>query len=236
VRWLNAKAGLIICGTPLVAADFNRLERSLGLSESPITHIGYGIDAQAMPNNPAPPKLYEAVLLGRIHEHKGIFELPLIWKEVVAQVPGAKLLVIGEGPHRPRMEAMFAEHGLRDLVTFTGGVTEAIKNELLPQAKVGLSLSFEEGWGLSINEFLGAALPVVAYELPIFAHVFPGQLDLARQGDRRGAAAKIVALLRDEPRRLAQGRRGREFVARYDYRKVAAAELQALQGLFSTAR
>jgi glycosyltransferase involved in cell wall biosynthesis len=235
-RWLNSGADLIICGTPLVAADFHSLERSLGLRESPITQIGYGIDAPARPGGEERAKPYDAVLLGRIHEHKGIFELPLIWKEVVAQMPGAKLLVIGEGPHRPRMEAMFAEFGLREAVTFTGGITELKKNELLQQAKIGLSLSFEEGWGLSINEFLGAGLPVVAYDLPIYSHVFPGQLDLVRPGDRAGAALKIIGLLCDESRRREQGRRGREFVARYDYRKVAEAELQALKQLFSKGR
>jgi glycosyltransferase involved in cell wall biosynthesis len=119
-----------------------------------------------------------------------------------------------------------------DMVTFTGGINEARKNELLGQARIGLSLSFEEGWGLSINEFLGAGLPVVAYDLPIFAHVFPGQLDLVPLGDRAGAARKILDWLGDESRRREQGRRGREFVTRYDYREVARAELEALQNLF----
>ncbi|MCI0533750.1 MAG: glycosyltransferase family 4 protein [Verrucomicrobiales bacterium] len=233
-RWLNTQADLIICGTQLVADDFHALERSLGLRESTTTQIGYGIDLAAIPYDEDRPKQFDGVLLGRLHEHKGIFELPAIWKEVVTRRPGAKLFVIGEGPHRPRMEAMFAECGLRDAVTFTGGISEARKNELLAQARIGLSLSFEEGWGLSINEFLGAGLPVVAYDLPIFAQVFPGQLDLVQAGDREGAAAKILAFLKDEPRRREQGRRGRNFVARYDYRKVARAELQALIAMFQT--
>jgi hypothetical protein len=41
--------------------------------------------------------------------------------------------------------------------------------------------------------------------------------------------------LDDESRRREQGRRGRNFVARYDYRKVAEAELQALAALFPKA-
>ena len=131
---------------------------------------------------------------------------------------------------------IFGELGLRELVTFTGGVGETEKNTLLVQARVGLSLSFEEGWGLSINEFLGAGLPVVAYDLPIFGQVFPGQLDLVKPGDRSGAAKKVLALLEDELQQREQGGRGRDFVARYDYRKVAQVELQALQSAVSKAR
>src|SRR5437879_3197759 len=46
-RWLNAHADLILCGTELVAQDFDRLERSLGLSERPTVHIGYGLELAA---------------------------------------------------------------------------------------------------------------------------------------------------------------------------------------------
>ena len=230
-RWLNRRADLILCGTELVALDFSRLERALELRERATTQIGYGIDLSAMPYETNQPKQFEAVLLGRLHEHKGIFELPAIWKMVVAQRPGARLLIIGEGPHRQRMAEKFAEQGLSERVTFTGGISEAKKNELLGQARIGLSVSFEEGWGLSINEFLGMGLPVVAYELPIFAHVFPGQLELVKVGDREAAAQRILSLLNDETLQREQGRRGREFVVRYDYRNVAKAELEALTRL-----
>jgi glycosyltransferase involved in cell wall biosynthesis len=63
---------------------------------------------------------------------------------------------------------------LGDSVTFTGGVDDRRKNELLRQSKLGISLSYEEGWGLSICEYLAAGLPVVAYRLPVFAQVFTG--------------------------------------------------------------
>lgn len=230
-RCLNRRADRIICGTQLVADDFNALERSLGLRPSRTMQIGYGIDLDAMPFDPKEPKRYDAVLLGRLHEHKGIFDLPEIWRRVNARRPGARLLVIGEGPHRERMRSMFQTEGLAGQVEFTGGVSETRKNELVRQARVGLSLSFEEGWGLSINEFLAAGLPVVAYDLPIFAHVFPGQLDLVRPGDRAGFADKLLVWLADESARWERGRAGREFVKRYDYREVAGQELEVLLSL-----
>lgn len=230
-RWLHDRASQVICGTQLVADDFNALEKRLGLSASKTVQIGYGIDLEAMAVGESGSKRYDAVLLGRLHQHKGIFELPEIWKRVTERRPGARLLVIGEGPHRPRMQELFEAAGLGGAVEFTGGIGEARKNELVRRAKIGLSLSFEEGWGLSINEFLAAGLPVVAYDLPIFAHVFPSQLDLVKPKEREVFADRIVRWLEDGSGRNERAAAGREFVKRYDFRAVARQELAVLESL-----
>jgi glycosyltransferase involved in cell wall biosynthesis len=178
------------------------------------------------------PHEFDVVHLGRMHEHKGVFDMPHVWKEVVAKKPKAKLLVIGEGPHRSRTEAMFAELGLAQNVRFTGGIPEKEKNDLLCRARIGLSLSYEEGWGLSINEFLAAGLPVVAYALPIFDTVFPSQLEGVPVGDKSATARAILELMDAPTRQRELGLRGRQFVQRYDFRNVAKQELAALQELF----
>jgi glycosyltransferase involved in cell wall biosynthesis len=172
------------------------------------------------------------VHLGRMHEHKGVFDMAHVWKEVIAKKPNAKLLVIGEGPHRSRTQQMFADLGLSHTVTFTGGIPEKQKNDLLCRARIGLSLSFEEGWGLSINEFLAAGIPVVAYGLPIFDTVFPAQLIKVPVGDKSATARAILDLMDAPARQRELGLRGRQFVQRYDFRNVAKQELAALQQLF----
>ena len=233
MKWLNRHADLIVCGTEFVSNDFHKLESALGLPRRETFNSGYGVDLEAMPVSAGLPKIYDVVHLGRIHAHKGVFDLAPIWQKVVQAVPSAKLLMIGEGPHRPAVEKMFAGLGLGNSVTFTGGINEEEKNKLLCQSRIGLSLSHEEGWGLSINEFLGARLPVVAYGLPIFEVVFPGQLVSVSQNDQAAAAARIIDLLGNPALQADLGERGRKFVQRYDYRQVAKEELGALQRLFA---
>jgi glycosyltransferase involved in cell wall biosynthesis len=228
-RWLSRYARLVICGTQFVEADYKRLEQNLGLSPAPTTASGYGVDLAKMPDSSEFPKKYDVVILGRLHEHKGVFHLAPIWKKVVEKRPDAKLLVIGEGPHRPRVEQMFEELGIGQSVRFTGGIPEAEKDALLCESRIGLSLSFEEGWGLSINEFLAAALPVVAYALPIFDAVFPNQLYSVKSGNVDAAAAEIVRLLSADAERTEAGQRGRQFVMQYDFRNVARSELKLLE-------
>jgi glycosyltransferase involved in cell wall biosynthesis len=227
-RWLNREADTILVGTELIGRDFNALEARLGLTASTTHATGYGIDLEALPLAVDSPKEFDAVLLGRVHEHKGVFDVPELWRAVCARRPDARLLVIGEGPHREPLTQRCREAGLADRVVFTGGVTDAEKNRLLTRCRVGLSLSREEGWGLSVNEFLALGLPVVAMDLPVFRAVFPGQLDVVPQKNSAAVAERVVRWLEDPAGARDQGVRGREFVTRYDHRAVARHELDLL--------
>jgi len=228
-RWLNERADLVICGTAIVSADFNALESRLGLKPTPTRQIGYGIDVAAITPSSEADKQFDAVVLGRMHQHKGVFDMAEVWAEVLKEKPEARLLMIGEGPHRQRATELFAQRGIAHSVVFTGGIPEEEKNRLLVQCRVGITPSYEEGWGLSVNEFLAAGLPVVGYHVPVFDTAFPGQLDLTSIGDKASLAQRILRLLKDPQLRKTRGEAGREFVKRYDFREVAREELRALE-------
>ena len=228
-RWMNRKADAIICGTRLIERDYQALEASIGLSPSQTWVTGYGADLDTVPLSIDTPKEYDTILLGRIHETKGVFDAPGIWKIVCQSHPNAKLLIIGDGPHRKELQNRFAELGLAGRVNFTGGISDAEKNSLLGRCRVGLSLSREEGWGLSVTEFLASGLPVVAMELPIFRDVFPAQLDFISIGDVPGAAARILYWLDHPAESRQRGIDGRAFVGRYDNREVALRELEIFE-------
>jgi len=169
--------------------------------------------------------------LGRMHSLKGVFDLPDVWSRVRGSCPEVTLTVIGEGPHRGVVMDRFKERGLMDGVRFTGAIPEVEKNRLLSEARIGLSLSSEEGWGLAVNEYLACGLPVVAYDLPVFREVFPDLLDSVPLGDLPAASQAILELLDDPKARQLQGQIGREYVQRYDYREMALKELEYLKSL-----
>ena len=141
-RWFNRRADLVICGTKFVERDYNNFVSELGLTPARnTTAIGYGIDLSAFPNVWDPPRSreFDAVHLGRMHQHKGVFDLPHVWKQVIEKRPGARLLVIGEGPHRQACADLCKELGIAENVHFTGGIPEAEKKRLLASARGGLS-------------------------------------------------------------------------------------------------
>ena len=227
-RWLNREADAILCGTELIGRDFNALEVDLGLVPSRTFATGYGIDLERIPLSIDLPKEFDAVLLGRVHEHKGVFDAVPLWQAVRQRRPGARLLVIGEGPHRAELKARFEAANLGDAVHFSGPVSESEKVALVSRSRVGLSLSREEGWGLSVNEFLAAGLPVVAMEVPVFRSVFPDQLDLVPQKDINATATRVLHWIEHPDLARDRGVAGRAFVERYDHRRVASEEVRIL--------
>ncbi len=228
-RWMNRDAAVVMCLSKVVQDDYRKLEEEMGLKPAESVQVGCGIDFAAMVDGREETKEFDVVFLGRLHEQKGVFDLPTTWKTVIEARPEAKLLVIGSGPHREAMEERLKAMGLSDSVTVAGGVDEAETNRLLAHSRIGISLSYEEGWGLSVTEFLAAGLPVVAYQLPVFEQVFPEQLEMVKPGDAVGVGKEIAALLEDEKRQLARGGAGREFVRQYDYREIAKEELDVLR-------
>lgn len=227
-RWLNRHADAILCGTELIGQDFNAVEYSLGLKPSSTHATGYGIDLASIPIAVDHPKEFDAVLLGRVHEHKGAFDAVPTWTAVCQARPGSRLLVIGDGPHRAELERRFQQAGLDTNVLLTGAIPESRKLELLARCRIGLSLSREEGWGLSVNEFLAFGMPVVAMDLPVFRRIFPDQLDLVPPRDAQAAAARILHWLAHPDEARARGVAGRGFIQRYDHRSVAATEAALL--------
>ena len=228
-RIANRRADLTMCLSEVVGADHQDLERRLGLSPSKVIQVGCGLDFSEIDATPPQKKRYDAVFLGRMHQQKGVFELPEVWARVVANMPSARLAVIGEGPHRARTQRFFEEKGLAENVVFFGGIPEKQKNTLLAASKIGISLSYEEGWGLSVTEYLAAGLPVVAYDLPVFRSIFPQQLDLVKPGDTAAVAGRLISLLQTPDRQREIGEQGRQFVRQFNYRQAADKELALIE-------
>jgi phosphatidyl-myo-inositol dimannoside synthase len=86
--------------------------------------------------------------------------------EALPRLPGARLVVAGDGDDRPRLAARALEIGLMSpkggRVTFTGFVSEATLTELYRRAAVFVMPSLGEGFGLVYLEAMRAGKPCVA--------------------------------------------------------------------------
>jgi glycosyltransferase involved in cell wall biosynthesis len=133
--------------------------------------------------------------------------------------PAPRLLVVGDGPERERLEGLARAEGVE--ATFTG----AVAHEDVPAHLAALDVAVvpyagDEGFyfsPLKLTECLAAARPVVAADVGAIAHcVRPGETGaLYRPGDVDGLAAAIRVLLADPAGAAALGRAGREHVRRH---------------------
>jgi glycosyltransferase involved in cell wall biosynthesis len=125
------------------------------------------------------------------------------------QIPGFRLLLVGEGPERPKIEAEIDERGLHGTVLLLGLRTDV--RRLLTAADVFLLTSISEGIPVTLIEAMGAELPVVATAVGGVAEVvLPEQTGvLAPSGDDAALAAGLVHIFHDRDAARGLGIAGR---------------------------
>ncbi len=126
-----------------------------------VVTVHYGLDTLPEPwaTNPPLPIPDGAPLLlcvARLTPQKGVDTAI----RALAQVPGATLLVLGEGPERGRLELLGHELGVADRVLMPGRVGDVAT--LYRSCDVVVHPARWEGFGLAMLEAMLAAKPVVA--------------------------------------------------------------------------
>lgn len=81
--------------------------------------------------------------------------------EAVASLPGVMLLIAGEGPERPRLEALIARLGIADRVRLLGSIPHDLLPDLLAAADVFALASSSEGLANAWVEALACGVPIV---------------------------------------------------------------------------
>jgi N-acetyl-alpha-D-glucosaminyl L-malate synthase BshA len=154
-------------------------------------------------SNFRPVKRIEAVVdvLRRVREH----------------VP-ARLVLVGDGPVRPRIEQLVAESGLTSVVEFAGEQPDALR--WLSAADLFLLPSAQESFGLSALEAMACEVPVIASHVGGLPEVVTDGVTgyLRPPDDTAGMAEAAVMLLRDPVKRRAMGRAAADAVkARFQH-------------------
>jgi phosphatidylinositol alpha-1,6-mannosyltransferase len=107
--------------------------------------------------------------LGRLDKraaHKGYDRLIEVFARMRGEVERARLVIAGGGDDRPRLEALVANRGLEDAVTFIGSVAEADLADIYRAATVFSLVSNRgpgrgEGIPLTPLEAMGCGVPVI---------------------------------------------------------------------------
>jgi glycosyltransferase involved in cell wall biosynthesis len=176
-----------------------------------------------------PPRL---VCLGRLHVEKG-FDVALAAADLLLdRWPALEVVIAGEGPARPELEALAARGRLSDRVSFPGWVAPEAVHRLLVRASVVPVPSIHEGFGLVALEAALAARPVVASRVEgIPEVVLDGETGiLVPPADARALAQAIDRLLEDPKRAAALGARARELaIERFGVERCVAGYLEAYE-------
>jgi L-malate glycosyltransferase len=130
---------------------------------------------------------------------------------VAERMPGARLVLLGDGPERPAARELVERLGLGGRVELPG--PQADVWPWLAKAQVFALASLYEPLGIAVLEAMAAGLPVVASGVDgIRELVRPGVTgELVPPGDPAALAAALIALLGDPDAAMRMGAAGRTF-------------------------
>jgi len=170
------------------------------------------------------------VCAARLVERKGQDMLIEAWPRVLREVPDARLVIVGDGPYRAKLEKLAVQRGVCDVVTFAGSVpweqmpgymdaadvfAMPARSRLMGLEPEGLGIVFlAEGLGIVFLEAAACEKPVVvgrsggapeATDDGVTGHVVDPT-------DPAEIARRVVELLTDREGAAEMGRLGRERV------------------------
>ena len=162
-----------------------------------------------------------AVAVGRLSFEKGADTLINAWPLVVREIPTARLTLLGDGPERPRLEALVRDLGLSASVFLPGSAGDP--SIFLRPANLFVLPSREEGMSIALLEAMALGIPVVATAIPgNRALIDPGVHGQLAPPDDPPALARAMVDHHRDPTARAQGQAARARVEA-DYSIAAVA-------------
>jgi len=223
MRWVFGpslrRAGRIIAISQAMRAFLVDVERA---DAEKVAVVPYGLDADAFARSAHPGMFRREIgakdealvgFVGRLTRQKGVDVLLRAFARVERKNPAARLIITGDGPDRPMLEALTQSLGLRHAV-FLGWRNDAAN--IMADVDLLAVPSRWEGFGLVTLEAMALAKPVVASRVSALPEiVVPEETGLmVRAGDPGELADSIGALLADPQRAADMGRAGSDRVRR----------------------
>jgi glycosyltransferase involved in cell wall biosynthesis len=160
------------------------------------------------------------VCVGRLCRQKGQDVLLTAWESVLRRMPGARLVLVGDGPDQGRLRALAPPS-----VRFAGGVTDVVP--WYQAADLVVLPSRWEGMALAPLEAMACGRPVVVTDVGGARESLPPGLAphcLVPAVAPAALAAAVTGLLPDAPLRASLGDAGRRHVlTTHDVRRTAQA-------------
>lgn len=198
------------------------------------THVIYnGVETLPEPAGSGERSRVRIVSVGRLAPPKDF--LTLVHAAAALDPEQAEVVVLGDGPDRPALEAEIRSLEIDDRVELAGEVTDVPTR--LRDADVFVLSSRSEGLPISVLEAMAAGLPVVASDVGGLKELVEQGISgtLVPPGDAPALARALAELGDDRERRRREGAAGRRrVVARFSIDACRAAHSALYAQLLST--
>lgn len=204
----------------------------LGFDEERVTVIPPGVNPYFTPGGRRSERPL-VVAVGRLVPVKDFPRLVRVVASVRERVPGAELVIVGEGYERDRIVQTIRDVGGEGWVRLAGSVTTEQLRELYRSAWIASSASVREGWGMTLTEAAACGTPSVATDISGHADaVARDRSGLLGSTDDELADAMVAVMQDDQLRsRLQEGALARAAELTWERTAVANFEVLAADAL-----
>lgn len=148
----------------------------------------------------------------RLFPKNGVKYLIRAMPRIVAEIPGARALMVGDGPERERLEALAVELGVEGVVRFLGAQEHRNMPAVLSSGEVAVFPSLMEATSVAALECMACGVPVVASRVGGLPEIVDESVGLLVPPADPGALARAVVALLGRDDLVDLGRRARERV------------------------
>ncbi|MFC3880924.1 glycosyltransferase family 4 protein [Algoriphagus namhaensis] len=133
------------------------------IEKTKVVYRGRNIPSQVWKKSAA--DTFEFLSFGRLLQIKGFEELIQAFAKVHSKYPNSRLVIYGEGLHRPILERLIKELNLTHSVSLPGVIPNV--TEMLYQADCFVFPSWYEGFSGALVEAMMAGIPIIASDIPM---------------------------------------------------------------------
>ncbi|MGZ4792179.1 MAG: glycosyltransferase family 4 protein [Ilumatobacteraceae bacterium] len=188
----------------LTPSEATRLDLlGLGFRPDHVIAVNNGVDPQFQPGGQRSdsPLVVCVARLAPVKRQEELIEAAVIARR---RVPDLHLMIVGDGPMRPSLEARIATHGAQEWITLAGRLTHTELVAVYQRAWLVSSASLAEGWGLTITEAAACGTPAVATDVSGHrSSIIDGVTGVLAPLDRLGETIADVLVDHDRRARLA---------------------------------
>jgi glycosyltransferase involved in cell wall biosynthesis len=226
------RAGLVLTTSRYAAG---RIQQLYGISRAPSV-VPELIDLERwrelFERNPAPPDPAHFTVLSvcRFYPRKRLELLLEAAARLRAGIPGLQVRIVGNGPERARLQAVWRQKRLQGTVHWLGDLSQEELAREYNRSDVFCLPSVQEGFGIVLLEAMAAGKPIVAARAAAVPEVVEQGL-LVEPESAEALAGGIHRIYRDSDLRDSLRAAARAVVQRYDAPRVAAMFLAAVEPL-----
>lgn len=172
------------------------------------------LDKTILSGEHKPPVSYDISFCGRLVPNKGLSELI----DALVELSSARLLIIGDGPERQKMEAKVKDLGIANRVTFLGWLpTQEAVSGAMQTARIFVMNSKSEGGPRIALEAMACGLPVIVTKVGVMPEAIDdGVNGVFTTGETADLVEKISLLLEDEALMESMGNEAKKVLELYE--------------------